>query len=209
MPVYFWVSNCPCVLEFEMALSYLTSTLIKTSVSECRRMFSKKVASQRHMYKDWARKNRSLEEHQLEFTCIKQKSCSRANLICRFCGCGEKTQDRFLTLLRKNLHSESLRITKWGTVPWKLDGTNTGKHSRVVQWKFCLPKPEAKVQIFYLEGESSVLQTKPKGNKPVENSWSEKRRREGKGFFCSASKTWWRSKCRQRRRLSIYNTIWG
>ena len=163
--------------------------LIGICVSECRRKFSEKVACQRHMYKDWAPRKRPVEEHQLEFTCIAQKIYSRANFICRFCGCGEKDGGPFFSYHRTAQHSLgrtcTLKVFELQREEWYpgnlLEPTpeNIEELCKESSAYDCLKQ---KYKSFYLKGESAVLKKKPKGNVPGEYSWSEKRRREGKGY---------------------------
>ena len=158
-------------------------------VPECRRKFSEKVACQRHMYKDWAPRKRPVEEHQLEFSCFAQNIYSRANFICRFCGCGEKDGGPFFSYHRTAQHSLGRTCTlkvfelqreEW--YPGNLLESTPENIEELCEESSAYDGLKQKYKSFYLKGESAVLQIKPKGNEPGEYSWSEKRRREGKCF---------------------------
>ena len=168
----------------------LSPILNEICVSECRRKFSEKVACQRHMYKDWAPRKRPVEEHQLEFTCIAQKIYSRANFICRFCGCGEKDGGPFFSYLRTAQHSLGRTCTlkvfelqreEW--YPGNLLEPTPENIEEVCKESSVYDGLKRKYKSFYLKGESAVLQIKPKGNEPGEYSWSEKKTAGRKRLF--------------------------
>ena len=160
-------------------------------VLECDKVFTAKASRNRHVWKDYHKYDAQGSPIQtVRFVCIAQKVYEKVNLICKFCGHGEKDGGPFIGRHRTAQHSLgrtcTMRIFDYQKEDWYpgplMEPTeeNIEMLIRESHLYVCL---RTKFETFFKQGERNTRKRKQAGVKPATLNKAEKRRTDGRGFF--------------------------
>ena len=160
-------------------------------VLECDKVFTAKASRNRHVWKDYHKcDDQGSPIQTVRFICIAQKVYEKVNLICKFCGHGEKDGGPLIGRHRTAQHSLgrtcTMRIFHYQKQEWYpgplLEPTeeNIEMLIRESHVYVCL---RTKFKTFFKQGERNTRKRKQAGVKPATLNKAEKRRTDGRGFF--------------------------
>ena len=160
-------------------------------VLECDKVFTAKASRNRHVWKDYHKYDAQGSPIQtVRFVCIAQKVYEKVNLICKFCGHGDKDGGPFIGRHRTAQHSLgrtcTMRIFHYQKQEWYpgplLEPTeeNIEMLIRESHVYVCL---RTKFETFFKQGERNTRKRKQAGVQPATLNKAEKRRTDGRGFF--------------------------
>ena len=161
-------------------------------VLECDKVFTAKASRNRHVWKDYHKYDAQGRPIQtVRFVCIAQKVYEKVNLICKFCGHGEKDGGPFIGRHRTAQHSLgrtcTMRIFHYQKQEWYpgplLVPTEENIEMLIRESDDVYECLRTKFETFFKQGERNTWKRKQAGVKPATLNKAEKRRTDGRGFF--------------------------
>ena len=161
-------------------------------VLECDKVFTAKASRNRHVWQDYHKYDDQGSPIQtVRFICIAQKVYEKVNLICKFCGHGEKDGGPFIGRHRTAQHSLgrtcTMRIFHYQKKEWYpgplLVPTEENIEMLIRESDDVYECLRTKFETFFKQGERNTRKRKQAGVQPATLNKAEKRRTDGRGFF--------------------------
>ena len=162
-------------------------------VLECDKVFTAKASRNRHVWKDYNKKDPITQRpiQTVHFICIAQKVYEKVHLTCKFCGHGEKDGGPFIGRHRTAQHSLgrtcTMRIFHYQKKEWYpgplLVPTEENIERLIRESDDVYECLRTKFETFFKRGERNTRKRKQAGVQPATLNKAEKRRTDGRGFF--------------------------